>query len=131
MVVDGLHIHDLLQGVVKDVVPRDLEEEALAVAQALSNSLVPEGSHQKVIRVHLPLDFVVPLQHARLIVGSHQPVELARIELGRVREGHVLVDLGNCSVRPLSHEHAQVKVVVDCVIMKLFLLDLVCCVFES
>ena len=79
----------------------------------------------------LPLDFVVPLQHARLIMRSHQPVELTRIELGRVSEGHVAIDLLNCTVSPLSHEHAQVKVVVNCVIVEFLLLDLVCILFES
>ena len=66
-----LHVHDLLQRVVQDAVTRDLQQEALAVSEQLANLGVPESPHQEEIGVQLPLNLVVALEHARLVVRCH------------------------------------------------------------
>ena len=104
MVFDRLHIDNLLQRVLKNVVTGDLKQESLTVTQTLADRLVHEGSHEEVVRVDLPLDLVVALQHARLVVGRHQPVVLTRVELLRTCQWQVLINLLESAICPLGLE---------------------------
>ena len=82
MVLNRLDIDNFLQRVVEDVVARNLKQESLAVTtKSLADRLVHESSHKEEVGIHLPLDLVVPLQHASLIMRGHEPLVVTRVEL--------------------------------------------------
>ena len=89
----------------------------------MANGRIPEGPHQEEVGVHLPLELVVALQHAGLVVGRHQPLEVAGVELLVRREGHILLNLLEGPLSPLLHEEPQVQIIVNGVIVEFLFLD--------
>lgn len=105
MILNRLHIENFLERVVEDAVARDFTQESLAVAtKSLADRYVHESPHEEEVGIDLPLDLVVALQHASLVVRRHEPLVVARVELLGTCQRQILVDLVECTVRPLCHE---------------------------